>query len=103
MWVEIARFGDLQAAISDIIFVVITVELYRLALYYLRYHRVDLNILVEVGVSAIIQKVALIGVDQLTLAQLAGISAILIALGAILAVHGYHERSTVRNSTPRGE
>ena len=31
------------------IVVVITIELYRLSVHYRRYHRVDLNILVEVG------------------------------------------------------
>lgn len=59
VWQEILGAGDLQQAISDIIFVFISVELYRLSVHYLRYHRVDLNTLVEVGVAAIIQKVIL--------------------------------------------
>jgi uncharacterized membrane protein (DUF373 family) len=66
--------------------VVITIELYRLSVHYLSYHRVDLRILVEVGVSAIIQKVILIGVDEFTMQQLIGISLILLALGAIMGV-----------------
>jgi len=57
VWTEIVAFGNLQEGLSNIIFVVITIELYRLSVHYLRYHRVDLNILVEVGVSAIIQEV----------------------------------------------
>jgi uncharacterized membrane protein (DUF373 family) len=60
--------------------VVISIELYRLMVHYLRYHRVDLNILVEVGVSATIQKVILIGVDELSMQQLIGISLILVSL-----------------------
>ncbi len=87
VWQEIVGSGDLQRAISDIIFVVITVELYRLSVHYVKYHRVDLNILVEVGVSAIIQKVVLKGVDGFTVEQLVGISLVLVALGAILWVH----------------
>jgi uncharacterized membrane protein (DUF373 family) len=87
VWVEIVAFGDLQEGLSNIIFVVITIELYRLLVHYLRYHRVDLNILVEVGVSAIIQKVILVGVDKYSMQQLIGISIILVALGAILWVH----------------
>ena len=63
---------------------VISIELYRLMVHFLRYHRVDLNILVEVGVSATIQKVILIGVDDLSMQQLIGISLILVSLGAIL-------------------
>ena len=47
----------------------------------------DLSILVEVGVSAIIQKVILIGVGKLSMQQLVGISLVLAALGAILWVH----------------
>ena len=66
-WMEIVAFGNLQEGLSDIIFVVITVELYRLSVHYLKYHRVDLNILIEVGVSAIIQKVILVGVDKFTM------------------------------------
>jgi uncharacterized membrane protein (DUF373 family) len=87
VWVEIVAFGDLQEGLSNIIFVVITIELYRLLVHYLMYHRVDLNILVEVGVSAIIQKVILVGVDKYSMQQLIGISIILVALGAILWVH----------------
>jgi uncharacterized membrane protein (DUF373 family) len=92
VWVEIVAFGDLQEGLSNIIVVVITVELYRLSVHYLRYHRVDLNILVEVGVSAIIQKVILVGVDKYSMQQLIGISLILVALGAILWVHMYERR-----------
>src|ERR671910_1158715 len=92
VWVEIVAFGDLQEGLSNIIVVVITVELYRLSVHYLRYHRVDLNILVEVGVSAIIQKVILVGVDKYSMQQLIGISLILGALGAILWVHMYERR-----------
>src|SRR5215207_9958816 len=73
VWQEIVGSGDLQRAISDIIFVIITVELYRLSVHSVKYHRVDLNILVEVGVSAIIQKMILVGVDRFTLQQLIGI------------------------------
>jgi uncharacterized membrane protein (DUF373 family) len=86
VWTEIVAFGNLQEGLSNIIFVVITIELYRLSVHYLRYHRVDLSILVEVGVSAIIQKVILIGVDEFTMQQLIGISLILLALGAIMGV-----------------
>jgi uncharacterized membrane protein (DUF373 family) len=92
VWVEIVAFGDLQEGLSNIIVVVITVELYRLSVHYLRYHRVDLNILVEVGVSAIIQKVILVGADKYSMQQLIGISLILVALGAILWVHMYERR-----------
>ena len=86
VWAEIIAFGNLQEGLSNIIFVVITIELYRLLVYYLKYHRVDLNILVEVGVSAIIQKVILVGVDKYSMQQLVGISLILVSLGAILWV-----------------
>ena len=53
---------------------VITIELYRL----LSTTRgtADLNILVEVGVSAIIQKVILVGVEAFTMQQMIGISLI---------------------------
>ena len=86
VWAEIIAFGNLQEGLSNIIFVVITIELYRLLVHYLKYHRVDLNILVEVGVSAIIQKVILVGVDKYSMQQLVGISLILVSLGAILWV-----------------
>jgi uncharacterized membrane protein (DUF373 family) len=84
VWREIIALGNLQEGLSNIIFVVITIELYRLLVHYLRYHKVDLNILVEVGVSVIIQKVVLVGVDEFTMQQLVGISLLLVSLGAIL-------------------
>jgi uncharacterized membrane protein (DUF373 family) len=61
VWQEPVGEGDLQQALSDIIFVFITIELYRLSVHDPRYHRVDLNTLVEVGVAAITQKVVLVG------------------------------------------
>jgi uncharacterized membrane protein (DUF373 family) len=90
VWREIIALGNFQEGLSNIILVVITIELYRLLVHYLRYHKVDLNILVEVGVSVIIQKVVLVGVDEFTMQQLVGISLILVFLGAILWVdmHG---------------
>lgn len=103
VWQEVVVDGDLQKGLSDIIFVVITVELYRLSVHYLKYHRVDLNILVEVGVSAIIQKVILVGVDKLTMPQLIGISILLVALGAILGVHVWESRFGVSNTPPEAE
>src|ERR671912_2782799 len=44
VWREIIALGNLQESLSNIIFVVITIELYRLLVHYLRYHKVDLNI-----------------------------------------------------------
>jgi uncharacterized membrane protein (DUF373 family) len=84
VWREIIALGNFQEGLSNIILVVITIELYRLLVHYLRYHKVDLNILVEVEVSVIIQKVVLVGVDEFTMQQLVGISLILVSLGAIL-------------------
>jgi uncharacterized membrane protein (DUF373 family) len=92
VWMEIVAFGDLQEGLSSIIFVVITIELYRLLIHYLRYHQVDLNILVEVAISAIIQKVILVGVDKYSMQQLIEITLVLVALGAILWVHMYEGR-----------
>jgi uncharacterized membrane protein (DUF373 family) len=103
VWAEIVAFGDLQEGLSNIIFVVITIELYRLSVHYLKYHRVDLNILVEVGVSAIIQKMILIGVDKFTMQQLVGISLILVALGAILWVHRREMRYDKPPTSPDAE
>jgi uncharacterized membrane protein (DUF373 family) len=84
VWREIIALANFQEGLSNIILVVITIELYRLLVHYLRYHKVDLNILVEVEVSVIIQKVVLVGVDEFTMQQLVGISLILVSLGAIL-------------------
>jgi uncharacterized membrane protein (DUF373 family) len=103
VWTEILAFGNLQEGLSNIIFVVITIELYRLSVHYLRYHRVDLNILVEVGVSAIIQKVILVGVDKYSMPQLIGISLILAALGAILWVHIHARRQRYPLASPGAE
>jgi uncharacterized membrane protein (DUF373 family) len=103
VWQEILGAGDLQQAISDIIFVFISVELYRLSVHYLRYHRVDLNTLVEVGVAAIIQKVILVGVDKFTIEQLAGIALVLLVLCAILWVYLWDRRSGNPLTSPDAE
>jgi uncharacterized membrane protein (DUF373 family) len=50
--------------------------------------------LVEVGVSAIIQKMILVGVDKYTMQQLVGISLILVSLSVILWVDLHGSRPT---------
>jgi uncharacterized membrane protein (DUF373 family) len=60
-----------------------------------------LNILVEVGVSAIIQKMILVGVDKFSMQQLIGISLILVALGAILGVHMLERRNDKLDAAKR--
>ena len=96
LW-RLARMALVEAAptnhvLSEIIFVLILMELYRLLIYYLREHRVSVVLTVEVALISTLQELMLKGAHEFEWHRLLAISLLLAVLGGLLVL----ERWVVR-------
>ena len=90
LW-RLARLALVEAAslpqlLSDVIFVLILTEVYRLLIYYLREHRISVALTVEVALVSTLRELVLKGAHDLEWLQILGISILLSVLGGLLAL-----------------
>lgn len=88
LW-RLARMAFVEGAptnhvLSEIIFVLILMELYRLLIYYLREHRVSVVLTVEVALISTLQELMLKGAHEFEWHRLVAISLLLVVLGGLL-------------------
>ena len=72
--------------LSEIVFVLILMELYRLMIYYLREHRISVALTVEVALVSILRELMLKGVYEFEWLRLVALSLLLVVLGGLLAM-----------------
>ena len=94
--VMLLRLGDMffslmhlhksQQIISDILFILIMVELFRLLVIYLREHRISLGSAVEVAIVSALREVILYGILEIRLNQIIGVCSFLLVLGGLLLI-----------------
>jgi uncharacterized membrane protein (DUF373 family) len=77
---------DFQAVTSDILFLLILVELFRLLIIYLQEQRVSIGVAVEVSIVSILREVIVRGVLETPWTQILAACAFLLALTALLVV-----------------
>lgn len=77
---------DLRQITSDILFILILVELFRLLIDYLQEQRISVGAAVEITIVSALREVILRGVLEIPRDQILGISVFLVVLGAILVV-----------------
>jgi uncharacterized membrane protein (DUF373 family) len=70
--------------LSEIIFVLILMEVYRLMIYYLREHRVSVALTVQVALISTLQELVLKGAHESEWLRLVGLSLLLVVLGGLL-------------------
>ena len=75
---------DFRVVISEVLFMLVMVEVVRLLIVYLEEHRVAVDFMVELGIVATLREIVLRGVIELQWAQVAALSGFLLALGALL-------------------
>src|SRR5712664_4080173 len=75
---------DFRVVISEVLFMLVMVEVVRLLIVYLEEHRVAVDFMVELGIVATLREIVLRGVTELGWAQVVSLSAFLVALGALL-------------------
>jgi uncharacterized membrane protein (DUF373 family) len=75
---------DFRVVISEVLFMLVMVEVVRLLIVYLEEHRVAVDFMVELGIVATLREIVLRGVIELHWEQVAALSVFLLALGALL-------------------
>jgi uncharacterized membrane protein (DUF373 family) len=78
--------------LSEIVLVLILIELYRLLIFYLREHRISVALTVEVALVSTLREVMLKGAHEFEWHRLLGLSALLVVLGGLLAMERWMGR-----------
>ncbi|AFY58632.1 putative membrane protein [Rivularia sp. PCC 7116] len=84
MFFSLLKPLNFQAITSDILSILILVELFRLLIVYLQEQRISIGSAVEVSLVSALREVLLEGVVAIPLDKLLGISVFLIVLGGLL-------------------
>ncbi|MGD1897491.1 MAG: phosphate-starvation-inducible PsiE family protein [Phormidesmis sp.] len=77
---------NFQLVTSDILFLLILVELFRLLIIYLKEHRVSIGVAVEVSIVSVLREIIVRGVLETPWAQVLVACAFLLVLGALLVI-----------------
>ena len=103
MFFSVMHLHKSQQIISDILFILIMVELFRLLVIYLREHRISLGAAVEVAIVSALREVILYGILEIQLNQIIGVCSFLIVLGGLLLIRVLTSRlaksDSVENNT----
>jgi len=102
---RMAFLGEARAneVLSEIISVLILMELYRLMIFYIREHRVSVALTVEVALISTLQEVMLKGPHGYEWLQIVGMALLLSVLGGLLALERWmtHWRKEMRETDAR--
>jgi uncharacterized membrane protein (DUF373 family) len=77
---------DFKAVTSDILFLLILVELFRLLIIYLQEQRVSIGVAVEVSIVSVLREVIVRGVLEAPWSQILAACSFLLVLGALLVM-----------------
>lgn len=77
---------DFQPVTSDILFLLILVELFRLLIIYLQEHRVSIGVAVEVSIVSVLREIIVRGVLETPWSQVLVACVFLLVLGALLVI-----------------
>ncbi len=80
---------DFKAVTSDILFLLILVELFRLLIIYLQEQRVSIGVAVEVSIVSVLREVIVRGVLESHWSQILSACAFLLVMGVLLIVRGW--------------
>jgi uncharacterized membrane protein (DUF373 family) len=78
--------------LSEVIFVLILMEVYRLLIFYLREHRISVALAVEVALVSTLREVMIKGAHEFEWLRLLGLSVLLAVLGGLLALERWMGR-----------
>jgi uncharacterized membrane protein (DUF373 family) len=75
---------DFRLVIAEVLFMLVMIEVVRLLIVYLQEHRVAVDFMVELGIVATLREIMLWGVTELDWRHVLALTALLLALGALL-------------------
>lgn len=99
-WVESASI-DIAFVVSEVMFVFILIEVVRILIIYLEYHRVAIDTMVEIAIVAVLREVILNGVTHLEPVVLGAVTLFLGILGVLLRFGGLRYTGPEIVSQPR--
>jgi uncharacterized membrane protein (DUF373 family) len=74
---------------SDILFLLILVELFRLLIIYLKEHRVSIGVAVEVSIVSVLREIIVRGILETPWVQVMAACSFLIVLGSLLVIRAW--------------
>lgn len=77
---------DFKKTISDMLFLLILVELFRLMMVYLEGHHISIGVAVEVTLVSVLREVIVEGIIHMTWLQIAGVCAFIVSVSLLLYV-----------------
>lgn len=77
---------DFQSVTSDILFILILVEIFRLLMIYLQEQRISVGVAVEVSIVSVLREVIIRGALEIPWQQILAICAFLLVLGSLLLI-----------------
>lgn len=80
---------EFQTVTSDILFLLILVELFRLLIIYLQEHRVSIGVAVEVSIVSVLREIIVRGVLETPWTQVLVACVFLLVLGALLVIRAW--------------
>jgi uncharacterized membrane protein (DUF373 family) len=80
------------AVLSEIVFILILTEVYRLLIFYLREHRISVALTVEVVLVSTLREVMLKGAHEFDWPRLLALCLLLVVLGGLLAMERWMRR-----------
>jgi uncharacterized membrane protein (DUF373 family) len=81
-----------QKVTSDILFVLILVELFRLLIIYLKEQRISVGVAVEVSIVSVLREVIIRGALEIPWQQILAVCAFLLVLGGLLLIRAWMAR-----------
>lgn len=109
--VMVIRLGDLfysllipinfQTVTSDILFILILVEIFRLLIIYLQEQRISVGVAVEVSIVSVLREVIIRGALEIPWEQILAICVFLLVLGALLLIRGWMAQTYVKIDTAK--
>jgi uncharacterized membrane protein (DUF373 family) len=88
--------------LSEIMFVLILTEVYRLLIFYLSDHRISVALTVEVALVSTLREVILKGAHEFEYQRLLGLSLLLVVLGGLLLMERWTGRREEESETTAG-
>ncbi len=86
---------NFKQTISDMLFLLILVELFRLMMIYLEGHHISIGVAVEVTLVSVLREVIVEGIIHMTQAQILGVCAFIVSVSLLLYVEAVVKQKAV--------
>jgi uncharacterized membrane protein (DUF373 family) len=84
MYVSISGSYEYQYVASELIYILVLVEIYRLLIIYIREHRIAVDIMIEVGIVSILREIILHGILEIPPITIMAVSILFVSLLLLL-------------------